>query len=117
QELKEKLYTALRSKAEINDLSEKLLTKYLEQEKDTIPRPIIPPPPRLTIAPPPPELIIVILPKPSILPPQHHPTQDLDKEHLILIINAEIEATDIVNDPDYDPDKEYNLDNYMWFGA
>ncbi|CAG8609542.1 35118_t:CDS:1, partial [Gigaspora margarita] len=34
QELKEKLYSALRSKAEINDLSEKLLTKYLEQEKE-----------------------------------------------------------------------------------
>jgi len=33
-ELKEKLYFALRSKAEINDLSEKLLTKYLEQEKE-----------------------------------------------------------------------------------
>ncbi|CAG8842875.1 23052_t:CDS:1, partial [Gigaspora margarita] len=33
-ELKEKLYSALRSKAEINDLSEKLLTKYLEQEKE-----------------------------------------------------------------------------------
>jgi protein-arginine kinase len=32
--LKEKLYSALRSKAEINDLSEKLLTKYLEQEKE-----------------------------------------------------------------------------------
>ncbi|CAG8847580.1 24234_t:CDS:2, partial [Gigaspora margarita] len=34
QELKEKLYSALRSKTEINDLSEKLLTKYLEQEKE-----------------------------------------------------------------------------------
>ncbi|CAG8827012.1 9522_t:CDS:1, partial [Dentiscutata erythropus] len=33
-ELKEKLYSALRSKAEINDLSKKLLTKYLEQEKE-----------------------------------------------------------------------------------
>ncbi|CAG8833875.1 28196_t:CDS:1, partial [Gigaspora margarita] len=33
-ELKEKLYSVLRSKAEINDLSEKLLTKYLEQEKE-----------------------------------------------------------------------------------
>ncbi|CAG8805027.1 15039_t:CDS:1, partial [Dentiscutata erythropus] len=32
--LKEKLYSALRFKAEINDLSEKLLTKYLEQEKE-----------------------------------------------------------------------------------
>ena len=32
--LKEKLYFALRSKAEINDLSEKLLTKYLEQKKE-----------------------------------------------------------------------------------
>ncbi|CAG8843211.1 17003_t:CDS:1, partial [Gigaspora margarita] len=31
---KEKLYSALRSKAKINDLSEKLLTKYLEQEKE-----------------------------------------------------------------------------------
>ncbi|CAG8797634.1 3798_t:CDS:1, partial [Dentiscutata erythropus] len=29
QELKGKLYSALRFKAEINDLSEKLLTKYL----------------------------------------------------------------------------------------
>ncbi|CAG8855274.1 36456_t:CDS:1, partial [Gigaspora margarita] len=36
QELKEKLYFALRSKAEINDLSEKLLTKYLEQEKELL---------------------------------------------------------------------------------
>ncbi|CAG8847273.1 302_t:CDS:1, partial [Gigaspora margarita] len=34
QELKGKLYSALRSKAKINDLSEKLLTKYLEQEKE-----------------------------------------------------------------------------------
>ncbi|CAG8856318.1 16412_t:CDS:1, partial [Gigaspora margarita] len=34
QELKEKLYSALRSKAEINDLSEKLLTKFFEQEKE-----------------------------------------------------------------------------------
>ncbi|CAG8842370.1 10566_t:CDS:1, partial [Gigaspora margarita] len=34
QELKEKLYFALRSKAEINDFSKKLLTKYLEQEKE-----------------------------------------------------------------------------------
>ncbi|CAG8820626.1 42229_t:CDS:2, partial [Gigaspora margarita] len=33
-ELKEKLYSALRSKAEINNLSEKLFTKYLEQEKE-----------------------------------------------------------------------------------
>ena len=33
-ELKEKLYSALRYKAEINDLSEKLLTKYLDQEKE-----------------------------------------------------------------------------------
>ncbi|CAG8853245.1 30690_t:CDS:1, partial [Gigaspora margarita] len=32
--LKEKLYSALRSKAEINDLGKKLLTKYLEQEKE-----------------------------------------------------------------------------------
>ena len=61
------------------------------------PRPTIPPPPRLTIAPPPPGLIIVILPKPSILPPQRYPTQDLDKEHLIPIINAEIEETDMVS--------------------
>ena len=30
QELKEKLYSALKSKAEINDLSEKLLAKYSE---------------------------------------------------------------------------------------
>ncbi|KAF0534963.1 hypothetical protein F8M41_009755 [Gigaspora margarita] len=64
-----------------------------------------------------PGLIIVILPKPSILLPQRHPTQDLDKEHLIPIVNAEIEETDMVNDPDYDPDKEHDLDNYMWFGA
>ena len=34
QKLKKKLYSALRSKAEINDLSEKLLTKYLEQKKE-----------------------------------------------------------------------------------
>ena len=34
QELKEKLYFALRSKAEINDLSEKLLAKYSEREKE-----------------------------------------------------------------------------------
>ncbi|CAG8821008.1 32803_t:CDS:2, partial [Gigaspora margarita] len=43
------------------------------------------------------KLIIVILPIPSILPSQHHPTQDLDKEHLILIINAEIEETDMIS--------------------
>ncbi|CAG8857333.1 18485_t:CDS:1, partial [Gigaspora margarita] len=61
----------------------------------TTPRPIIPPPPRLTISSPPPELIIVIHPKPFILPPQCHPTQDLDKEHLIPIVNAEIEETDM----------------------
>ncbi|KAF0409287.1 hypothetical protein F8M41_008398 [Gigaspora margarita] len=73
--------------------------------------------PRLMIAPPPPGLIVVMLPKPSILPPQCHPTQDLDKEHLIPTANAEIEETDMVNDPDYDPDKEHDLDNYMWFGA
>ena len=34
QELKEKLYSALKSKAEINDLSEKLLAKYSEREKE-----------------------------------------------------------------------------------
>jgi len=34
QELKEKLYSALKSKAKINDLSEKLLTKYLEQKEE-----------------------------------------------------------------------------------
>ncbi|RIA83104.1 hypothetical protein C1645_834308 [Glomus cerebriforme] len=34
QELKEKLYFALKSKAEINDLSEKLLAKYSEREKE-----------------------------------------------------------------------------------
>ena len=34
QELKEKLYSALRSKAEINDLSEKLLAKYSERENE-----------------------------------------------------------------------------------
>ncbi|CAG8832353.1 20133_t:CDS:2, partial [Gigaspora margarita] len=50
---------------------------------------------RLTIAPPPLGLIIEILPNPSILLSQHHPTQDLDKEHLILIVNAEIEKTDM----------------------
>src|SRR5581483_8809869 len=33
QELKEKLYSALKSKAEINDLSEKLVDKYNEREK------------------------------------------------------------------------------------
>ncbi|CAG8849572.1 2415_t:CDS:2, partial [Gigaspora margarita] len=35
-ELKEKLYSALRSKAKIDDLSKKLLTKYLEQEKELL---------------------------------------------------------------------------------
>jgi hypothetical protein len=34
QELKEKLYFTLKSKAEINDLSEKLLAKYSEREKE-----------------------------------------------------------------------------------
>ena len=34
QELKEKLYSALKSKAEINDLSEKLIDKYNEREKE-----------------------------------------------------------------------------------
>ncbi len=34
QELKEKLYSALKSKAEINDLSEKLLVKYSEWERE-----------------------------------------------------------------------------------
>ncbi|GES86488.1 hypothetical protein GLOIN_2v1762188 [Rhizophagus clarus] len=34
QELKEKLYSALKSKAKINDLSEKLLAKYSEREKE-----------------------------------------------------------------------------------
>ncbi|CAG8844572.1 39548_t:CDS:2, partial [Gigaspora margarita] len=34
QELKEKLYSALRFKAKINDLSKKLLTKYLKQEEE-----------------------------------------------------------------------------------
>jgi hypothetical protein len=34
QELKEKLYSALKSKAEINDLSEKLLAKYSERENE-----------------------------------------------------------------------------------
>lgn len=34
QEFKEKLYFALKSKAKINDLSEKLLAKYLEWEKE-----------------------------------------------------------------------------------
>ncbi|RGB25285.1 hypothetical protein C1646_821118 [Rhizophagus diaphanus] len=33
QELKEKLYSALKSKAKINDLSEKLVDKYNEREK------------------------------------------------------------------------------------
>ena len=33
QELKEKLYSALKSKAEINDFSEKLVDKYNEREK------------------------------------------------------------------------------------
>ncbi len=33
QELKEKLYSALKSKAEINDLNEKLLSKYSEWER------------------------------------------------------------------------------------
>ena len=34
QELKEKLYSVLRFKAEINDLSEKLLVKYSEWERE-----------------------------------------------------------------------------------
>ncbi|RIA91117.1 hypothetical protein C1645_737364 [Glomus cerebriforme] len=34
QEFKEKLYSALKSKAEINDLSEKLIDKYNEREKE-----------------------------------------------------------------------------------
>ncbi|CAB4391149.1 unnamed protein product [Rhizophagus irregularis] len=34
QELKEKLYSALKSKAEINDLNEKLVDKYNEREKE-----------------------------------------------------------------------------------
>ncbi|RGB22342.1 hypothetical protein C1646_776254 [Rhizophagus diaphanus] len=34
QELEEKLYSALKSKAEINDLSEKLVDKYNEREKE-----------------------------------------------------------------------------------
>src|ERR1044072_6055109 len=34
QELKEKLYSALKSKAKINDLSEKLVDKYNEREKE-----------------------------------------------------------------------------------
>ncbi|CAG8739877.1 22373_t:CDS:2 [Rhizophagus irregularis] len=34
QEIKEKLYSALKSKAEINDLSEKLVDKYNEREKE-----------------------------------------------------------------------------------
>src|SRR5581483_3326610 len=34
QELKEKLYSALKSKAEINDFSEKLVDKYNEREKE-----------------------------------------------------------------------------------
>ncbi|PKB98876.1 hypothetical protein RhiirA5_383603 [Rhizophagus irregularis] len=34
QELKEKLYSAIKSKAEINDLSEKLVDKYNEREKE-----------------------------------------------------------------------------------
>ncbi|PKY57258.1 hypothetical protein RhiirA4_509410 [Rhizophagus irregularis] len=34
QEFKEKLYSALKSKAEINDLSEKLVDKYNEREKE-----------------------------------------------------------------------------------
>ncbi|CAG8857006.1 36565_t:CDS:2, partial [Gigaspora margarita] len=35
----------------------------------------------------------------------------LDKEHLIPIVNTKIEETDM------NPDKEHDLDNYMWFGA
>ncbi|CAG8842876.1 23053_t:CDS:2, partial [Gigaspora margarita] len=89
----------------------------MSTNNSTTPRPTIPPLPRLTIAPLPLGLIIVILPNLFILPPQRHPTQDLNKEHLIPIVNAEIEETDMVNDPGYDPDKEHDLDNYMWFGA
>ncbi|CAG8853741.1 28325_t:CDS:2, partial [Gigaspora margarita] len=73
--------------------------------------------PKINDSIPPPEPIIIILPKPFILPPQCHSTQDLDKKHLIPIINTKIEETDIVNNPDYDPNKEHDLDNYMWFGA
>ncbi|CAG8836648.1 33459_t:CDS:2, partial [Gigaspora margarita] len=63
-----------------------------------------------------PGLIIVTFPIPYILSPQYHPIQDLAKEHLIPIVNPEIEETDMVNDPDYDPDEEHDLDNYMWYG-
>ncbi|CAG8834814.1 15240_t:CDS:2, partial [Gigaspora margarita] len=120
QELKEKLYSVLRSKAEINDLSKKLITKYLEQEEkfqqsqtalSILPLDFVKegrenlvnelrPYSKVRLCekadtPPPPGLIIVILPKLFIMPPQCYPTQNLDKEHLIPIINAEIEETDM----------------------
>ncbi|CAG8767128.1 24232_t:CDS:2 [Gigaspora margarita] len=75
---------------------------------------MIAPPPRLIT--PPSGLIIVTFPSSSILSHQHCPIQDLAKEHQILIVGEEIEETDMVNDPDYDPDEEHYLDNYMWYG-
>ncbi|CAG8846764.1 46488_t:CDS:2, partial [Gigaspora margarita] len=60
-------------------------------------------------------LIIVTFPILSILSSQYHPIQDLAKEHLIPIVNAEIEETVMANDPDYDPNKEHDLDNYIWY--
>ncbi|KAF0455828.1 hypothetical protein F8M41_001395 [Gigaspora margarita] len=59
-----------------------------------------------------PGLMIVVLPKQFILPPQRHPTQDLDKEHLIPIVNAEIEETDMfgAGDADCSNQKRYNRD-------
>ncbi|CAG8771833.1 17235_t:CDS:2 [Gigaspora margarita] len=38
--------------------------------------------------------------------PQHRPIQDRAKEHLVLIVNAEVGEIDMVNDPDYDPEED-----------
>ncbi|CAG8585467.1 6120_t:CDS:2 [Racocetra fulgida] len=79
------------------------------------------------MSPPPPGLIIVTFPIPSILSPQHHPIQDLAKEHLIPIVSAIIGETDMtkakthfigpcpcikLDDSTYDPreDDDYNVD-------
>src|SRR5690242_7495325 len=87
---------------------------------------------------PPSKLIIITFPIPSILSSQYHPIQDLAKEHLILIVNAEIEKTDMVSkiyiyfkskkikyslilcinldNSDFDSNKKHDLDNYMCYG-
>ncbi|CAG8710458.1 22989_t:CDS:2 [Gigaspora margarita] len=40
---------------------------------------------------------------------QHCPIQGLTKGHPILIVNAIIGETDIVNDPDYDPEEDVDF--------